>query len=91
MSFDLAPPQPVTITGEIDRVTVSQLRLRANRVLDALARPSSAGAARVAALGERELLIQWLDANGLRALTRCLGLLGLRDVVWIDDLLKATD
>ncbi|MFD8304464.1 hypothetical protein ACFV29_19265 [Streptomyces sp. NPDC059690] len=58
-----------TDTGELDRLTVSQLRLwAANRVLDAGARRTSAGAARATALRERDVLIGWLEAHGYRAL-----------------------
>lgn len=55
--------------GELDRLTVSQLRLwAANRVLDALERPTSAVAARATALRERDALIGWLESHGYRAL-----------------------
>ncbi|MCL6673822.1 MULTISPECIES: hypothetical protein [Streptomyces] len=58
-----------TEAGELDRLTVSQLRLwAANRVLDAPAWPTGAGAARATALKERDVLIGWLEAHGYRAL-----------------------
>lgn len=56
-------------TGELDRVTVSQLRLwAANRALEAFTRPSSGSSRQAAAVRERQLLIDWLKANGHRAL-----------------------
>ncbi|MEW1648669.1 hypothetical protein [Streptomyces sp. NPDC091219] len=58
-----------TQAQELDRVTVSQLRLwAANRVLDTLARHSGAATTRDTALRERELLITWLESNGYQAL-----------------------
>ncbi|MDC2960312.1 hypothetical protein [Streptomyces gilvifuscus] len=64
-----AQAQRWTQTGELDRLTVSQLRLwAANRALDALARPTGAGPARATALRERDALIGWLEAHGYRAL-----------------------
>ncbi|MFI6663067.1 hypothetical protein ACIBL8_47195 [Streptomyces sp. NPDC050523] len=51
--------------GELDRITVSRLRLWvANRALEALARPSSSPYERASAVRERQLLIDWLEANG---------------------------
>ncbi|MFF4259832.1 hypothetical protein ACFY1L_52705 [Streptomyces sp. NPDC001663] len=55
--------------GELDRVTVSQLRLwAANRALEAFTRPSSGAPQQAAAVRERQLLIDWLAANGHQAL-----------------------
>ncbi|MFR0357699.1 hypothetical protein [Streptomyces sediminimaris] len=56
-------------TGELDRVTVSQLRLwAANRTLDVLARPSSSTPQRAAIINERHVLIDWLETQGHPAL-----------------------
>ncbi|MEU6260947.1 hypothetical protein [Streptomyces sp. NPDC047043] len=55
--------------GELDRVTVSQLRLwAANRALEAFTRPSRGGPQQAAAVRERKLLIDWLEAHGHQAL-----------------------
>ncbi|MDH6612878.1 hypothetical protein M2164_008513 [Streptomyces sp. SAI-208] len=54
-------------TGQLDRITVSQLRLWAtNRALEALTGPDNN---RTTILKERELLNEWLDLNGYQALT----------------------
>ncbi|MEU6539258.1 hypothetical protein [Streptomyces sp. NPDC047000] len=56
--------------GELDRVTVSQLRLwAANRALAALT-PGSPSEARARTRNERQLLGRWLTENNHRGLDR---------------------
>jgi hypothetical protein len=56
--------------GELDRVTVSQLRLwAANRALSALT-PGSSSAARARTRHERQLLGRWLAENNHAGLDR---------------------